>query len=182
MPTIVFLGGEGVGKTSLISRYIKDHFPKEHDPTIEDSHEIKIKYDENENEVEFKILDTGGEEQIQNMLEQWISHGNGFILVFSVNDSKSLNALKKIVELINNVDKDKLPKVLVGNKTDLEREVSPEKGEEFARNIKAKYFEISSMNDSTQNINDIFNYCAKKILNKNSVKYEEYIPCRCIII
>ena len=116
------------------------------------------------------------------MLEQWISHGNGFILVFSVNDSKSLNALNKIVELINNVDKDKLPKVLVGNKTDLEREVSPEKGEEFARNIKAKYFEISSMNDSTQNINDIFNYCAKKILNKNSVKYEEYIPCRCIII
>ena len=56
---------------------------------MEDSYSIQIEG------KEFKILDTAGEEDYQNMLDPWISSAKGFILVYAINDTESLEDLKK---------------------------------------------------------------------------------------
>jgi small GTP-binding protein len=81
-----------VGKSCLIYRFINYNIPKSHDPTVEDRFISIIKIHENKYNIE--ILDTGGDEEYQNSLDFWISFGEGFLLVFAINDEKSFNTLK----------------------------------------------------------------------------------------
>ena len=81
-----------VGKSCLTYRFINYNIPKSHDPTVEDRFISIIKIHENKYNIE--ILDTGGDEEYQNSLDFWIIFGEGFLLVFAINDEKSFNTLK----------------------------------------------------------------------------------------
>ena len=169
--TIVVLGRGTVGKTSLIFRYINNQCPKEHDPTVEDAYSIEI-----DTEIckgkEFKILDTAGEEDYQNMLDQWISLASGFILVFSIVDRETFEALESKLKRIEKNDAMKLPIVLVGNKCDLkdQRTVSEQEAQEFAKKFGAVYYETSALNDLNGNVKTVFQECGAMILKKGSNK------------
>jgi len=68
-------------------------------------------------------LDTAGEEDYQNMIDMWISFGEGFLLVFAINDKESFNLLKvKHDRVLKGKHGAKCPILLVGNKQDLESE------------------------------------------------------------
>ena len=179
---IVVLGRGAVGKTSLIIRYINNGCPKEHDPTVEDAYTITIENKSGENR-EFKILDTAGEEDYQNMLDQWISYASGFILVFAINDLETFEALNSKVVRIQKNGADKLPMIIVGNKCDLEidRKVSKEQAENYANSIGAKYYETSALTDCNHNVKTIFVECANMIINKEMRELKKPKKC-CIII
>ena len=112
---MVLLGKGTVGKTSLINRFMNNMCPIEHDPTLEETYTIKISFEKGE-EREFKILDTAGEEDYKNMIDEWIRSANGFILVFAINDEGSFESMKSYVQKINKNTHTKLPIILVGNK------------------------------------------------------------------
>ena len=128
---------------------------------------------------EFKILDTAGEEDYQNMLDQWISLASGFILVFSIVDRETFKALEPKLRRIEKNDAIKLPIVLVGNKYDLkeERKVTIQQAEEFAKSINAKYYETSALNDENGNVKIVFQECANMILGYNSGKDDDNRKC-----
>ena len=155
-----------MGKTSLIFRYINNRCPKEHDPTVEDSYEIEITTKEGEKH-EFKILDTAGEEDYQNMMDQWIDQAKGFILVFAINDTESFEEIKNKIKRIEKHELNKLPIVLVGNKCDLvdKRTISEQQGNDLARAIGGKYIETSALNDHNGNVKVVFTECAQMILD-----------------
>ena len=68
-------------------------------------------------------MDTAGEEDYQNMMDMWISFGDGFLLVFAINDKESFELLKgKYQRVIKGKHGNKCPMLLVGNKQDLEKE------------------------------------------------------------
>ncbi len=169
--TIVVLGKGTVGKTSLIFRYVNNQCPTEHDPTVEDTYTIQIESKDG-NSKEFKILDTAGEEDYQNMLDQWISSASGFILVFAINDQVSFQTLQTTTKRIQKNEADKLPIIIAGNKCDLkdQREVTAQQGEEFAKSIGAKYFETSALDDNNGNVKVVFQECGEMILNKTQEK------------
>ena len=128
---------------------------------------------------EFKILDTAGEEDYQNMLDQWISLANGFLLVFAINDLETFEALKVKVKRIEKNEANKLPIVLVGNKCDLndQRKVSYQEAEEFAKSVNAKYYETSALNDMNGNVKVVFQECGAMILRKGKNKDEKKGKC-----
>ena len=134
---------------------------------MEDAYEINIETEECQGK-KFKILDTAGEEDYQNMLDQWISVASGFILVFAINDEETFKALKDKVKRIAKNDAGKLPIVLVGNKCDLQenREVTVQEAEDFARAIGATYLETSALTDSNGNVKVAFQQCGTMILSK----------------
>ena len=172
-----------MGKTSLIFRYVSNSFPKEHDPTVEDTYSIFIETKKGEGR-EFKILDTAGEEDYQNMLDQWISSANGFLLVFAINDLETFQALEEKAKRIQKNEADKLPIILVGNKSDLkeDRKVTVQQAEEFATRLGAKYYETSALTDFNGNCKVVFQECAKLILNKISGSDKKQKKCsRCSI-
>ena len=173
------MGRGTVGKTSLIFRYINNQCPKEHDPTVEDAYTIEIETNECQGK-QFKILDTAGEEDYQNMLDQWISLANGFLLVFAINDAETFEALKTKIKKIEKNEANKLPIVIVGNKCDLndQRKVSFQEAEEFAKSIDAKYYETSALNDMNGNVKVVFQECGAMILQTGKHKEEKNGKCK----
>ena len=119
---------------------------------------------------EFKILDTAGEEDYQNMLDQWISLASGFILVFSIVDRETFEALEPKLRRIEKNDAIKLPIVLVGNKYDLkdQRTVSEQEAQDFAKKYGAKYYDTSALNDMNGNVKVVFQECGAMILKKRT--------------
>ncbi len=113
------------------------------------------------------------------MLDQWISSASGFLLLFAINDAETFEALKPKIRRIQNNEADKLPIVLVGNKCDLkdDRQVSIQQAEEFAKSIKAKYYETSALNDFNGNVKVVFQECANMIMGIESSSKEVEKSC-----
>ena len=176
---IAVLGKGVVGKSSLTYRFINYNAPQEHDPTIEDRYKSTINIEGQEYEVE--ILDTAGEEDYQNMMDMWISFGEGFLLVFAINDAESFELLKgKHERVLKGKHGVKCPILLVGNKQDLEneRKVSHADAKQLADSWGVEYIETSAKTNF--NCKEAFEKLAQKIVS--SKKPHSKDGCPCIII
>jgi len=105
------------------------------------------------------ILDTAGQEEFRSMMEKWIEDGHGFLLVYSIVDPNSFEHIKVIYRKIIRVHEDgeKVPIVLVGNKSDLiegEETVQTNEASNLANSWGCKFFETSARN--RQNVNECF--------------------------
>ena len=70
-----------------------------------------------------EIYNNGGEEEYQNMNDMWISFGEGFMLIFAINDKGIFEKIKiKRDNVIHGKKSSKYPMILVGNKQDLVNE------------------------------------------------------------
>ena len=57
------------------------------------------------------------------MINMWMAFGEGFLLVFAINDYESFKFIKKFYERILKINHgNKCPILLIGNKNDLEKE------------------------------------------------------------
>ena len=129
-------------------------------------------------------MDTAGEEDYQTMVDEWIKAANGFLLLFAINDKESFDALKDKVDRIKKNNKENLPIVVVGNKCDLEdkRQIDKQQAMDYAKSIKAKYYETSALTDANGNCKVVFQQCAHMILNSKDGIINPDKPClRCSI-
>lgn len=81
------------------------------------------------------------------MREQYMRSGEGFLLVFALNDHSSFDEIAKFQKQILRVkDRDEFPMLMVGNKCDLEpqRQVSLEEAQNASRNMMIPYIECSA--------------------------------------
>jgi small GTP-binding protein len=116
---VVILGAGGVGKTSLATRFVKDYFPQQYVPTVEDFYEKTVTINKDFGAF-FEILDTAGSYQFPAMKRLTIEHGDAFILVYSLDDDSSLHEALRIQKEIMEIKRTtNVPMLLVGNKTDL---------------------------------------------------------------
>ena len=163
---IAVLGQTLVGKSALTFRFINNKFPNEHDTTIEDAYSIPAKIDDINCQLE--ILDTAGQDDYQTMLDTWINSSDGFILVYSIDNKESFDAVKKRYERIIKLKGDqKVSIVIVGNKCDLEenRKVSREEAENFCNTNKVTFLEASALN--VINVKESFLSVARGLLQIN---------------
>ncbi|KAF4080268.1 hypothetical protein AMELA_G00168440 [Ameiurus melas] len=124
---LVFLGAAGVGKTSLIRRFLNDSFETKHRRTVEELHSKE--YEFSGIKVNVEILDTSGSYSFPAMRKLSIRNGDAFALVYSIDDAESLELIKNLHDEILEVKEDKFtPIVVVGNKSDRDdcRQVSSE--------------------------------------------------------
>ncbi|XP_054715069.1 ras-related protein Rap-1b-like [Uloborus diversus] len=118
---LVVLGAGGVGKTSLVVQYVEGFFSTTYKPTVEDYYRHTVKMPDGSHEP-VEIVDTAGSHPFPAMRELSIRSGRAFLLVFSLDDAGTLREALRIWEHIRKIRGDKVPVVLVGNKTDLEAE------------------------------------------------------------
>ena len=137
-----------------------------HDPT-----EIFIKgYDATNVDIDGKtycveILDPEGKED--QFIDMWFSFGEGFLLLFAVNDPESFEYLKELHEKLLKSKHDTIPPILlIGCKNDLEneRKVSYDDAKQLAESWGTEYIETSAK----KNLN------CKETLKKISEKIIEY--------
>ena len=166
---ILTIGDGGVGKTSILRRYVENKFLKHHLSTIGIdylSKTIKIK----EQEIKLKIWDTAGQERYRNITSHIYKDADGIILVFDVTSEDSYNQITDWMDQIkNNVSQDDISLILIGNKCDIqERIVEKERGEQMAEKLEINYFETSAL--TGQGISEAFEGLAKLILKKKKSK------------
>ena len=170
--------GKGVvGKSSLTYRFINYKMPSAYDPTIEDRYKKEVKIENKTFNIE--ILDTAGEEDYQNMMDMWINFGEGFLLVFALNDKESFNLIRsKRDRILKGKKKKKTPMLLVGNKVDLkDRQVKFDEAKQLADLWGIEYMETSAK--TGKNCKEAFENLAKKIFE---AKIQPKSQCCCNII
>ncbi|NWR57297.1 GTP-binding protein Di-Ras2 [Lathamus discolor] len=153
---VVVFGAGGVGKSSLVLRFVKGTFRESYIPTIEDTYRQVISCDKSI--CTLQITDTTGSHQFPAMQRLSISKGHAFILVYSITSRQSLEELKPIYEQICQIkgDIENIPIMLVGNKNDenQNREVDSSEGEAMAKKWKCAFMETSAK--LNHNVKELF--------------------------
>jgi len=167
---LVVLGSGGVGKSALTVQFVQGIFVEKYDPTIEDSYRKQVEIDGQQCMLE--ILDTAGTEQFTAMRDLYMKNGQGFVLVYSIIAHSTFNDLPDLRDQILRVkDKDEVPMVLVGNKSDLhdQRVITIEQGDELAKKFGNCAFLEASAKTRT-NVDLIFNTLIRQINKLNPPK------------
>ncbi len=164
---IITLGDSGVGKTSIIKKYTTGEFDENNSSTIGISFSFKDLIINESQKIKLKILDTCGQEKYRSLSKTYFKNANGVFFVFGLNDKESFDNIKEWMEFFNeNNTIENTPKVLVGNKCDLEIDKELDKAliMKFSEENKIKYIESSAKNN--KNINELFEELGKMLYNQ----------------
>ncbi|RKF65071.1 GTP-binding protein ypt3 [Erysiphe neolycopersici] len=118
---IVVLGSQGVGKTSLVHRYVRNQFqPANISSTVGASFLTKkVVDDESDTVVRLQIWDTAGQERFRSISRLYYRGANACILCYSITDPYSFTEMGVwLVELRRNLPSDIILHI-VGTKADL---------------------------------------------------------------
>jgi small GTP-binding protein len=170
---IIIIGAIGVGKTSIIERYISNKFIVGERMSISCEIQEKTIDLDSETKVNLKIVDTAGEERYMSLPNQYFKDCQGAIIMYDITEKNSFNKIKDWLNILKEKAPEKIVIMLAGNKSDLyclkadlEDELNPYKE-------KYKHYEISAKTGN--NISLIFEDLAKKIVEILKNKGEEEI-------
>jgi small GTP-binding protein len=116
---LVLLGETGVGKTSIMRRFINNEFISKSSSSIGIDYNFKsMKY--NNKTYSIQIFDTAGQERFKSLVKTYYHIGDGFFIIFDLTNDNSLDAIKYWIESVNEIIEN--PKfIILGNKDDLQK-------------------------------------------------------------
>lgn len=115
---IVILGHFGVGKTSLIRRFVSDSFSDKYKVTI-GVHITKKVVEINANDsISLIIWDLEGTDEIQMIRDSYLLGTHGVVFVFDVSRPSTFQNINEELKIIAEKTA-KIPLMVVGNKVDL---------------------------------------------------------------
>ncbi|KKN38617.1 hypothetical protein LCGC14_0751710 [marine sediment metagenome] len=163
----LILGGEGgVGKTSMVHRFVEDAFQTDYKSTIGTSIMKKeCEFEGLNSKVRFVIWDLAGQAQFKRVRKSYLSNAETGILVFDVTRKETYDKIeswfKEILDASSTISL-----ILVANKVDMEGErvVTTEQGEELAEKLNLSYIETSAK--TGENIDDAFKMLALQIIKR----------------
>lgn len=161
---IVFLGEQGVGKTSLITRFMYDTFDDHYQATIGIDFLSKTMYLDDKT-IRLQLWDTAGQERFRSLIPSYIRDSRVAIVVYDITKRKSFEFIDKWIEDVKNErGEENVILCIVGNKNDLtdERQVSIEEGQEKAKKLGAKIF-METSTKAGYNVKNLFKKIAKSL-------------------
>ena len=165
------IGDGGVGKTSLVQRFVYGIFKRDYKATIGTFISKKeCEFKELGTSVRFMIWDLAGQSQFERLWPDYLTDSRAGIIVFDITERESFKNVKKWYDIITRVALPNIILILVGNKVDLttSRVISTEEGMELAKELNIYYMETSAK--TNQNIENVFEWIALQIIN---LKIEE---------
>ena len=160
---IITIGSSGVGKTSILKRYVYNTFDQNSSATLGMNFAFKDIFLKNNKKVKLKLIDTAGQEKYRSLSKSYFKNTDGVLFVFALNSLETFNDIKESIQLfIDNNNNDKIPKFLIGNKCDLKSEVDKEKIDAFLKEYENyAYKAVSAAIDD--GIDDLFAELAERI-------------------
>ncbi|XP_034489594.1 ras-related protein Rab-18 [Drosophila innubila] len=160
---LLIIGESGVGKSSLVRRFVENKFDDNHDVTIGMDFKTAVM---NVDGIDYKVAlwDTAGAERFRSLTPSFYRKALGAILVYDITDRDSLVKLEAwLAEVDSFSDNPNIAIIVVGNKIDKERVVDREEGRKFARKHRALFIETSAKCD--QFVSDAFRDIVEKIVS-----------------
>ena len=167
---VVLVGDSGVGKTNILSKYIKNEFHEDSKSTIGvefGSKQLKIEG----HKIKAQIWDTAGQEKYKAITSAYYKGAKGAFVVYDITRKETFNSVDRwINDLKTSADKN-LTIIMIGNKCDLEdqRQVSADQGEEKGKSYDVAFMETSAFsgenidNDFGNLINEIYKKCYEEM-------------------
>ena len=165
---IVLIGESGVGKTSIISRYINNSFDLQVLTSSSAQFISKTITLSDDTALKLDIWDTAGQEKFRSLAKIFYKDAKVIILVYDITNKASFDNLKNY--WFNEIEENSISDVIlaiVGNKDDLyeNEQVSIDEGKKFAKEKNAIFKRTSAL--SNRNIESLFLDIAKKIIDPN---------------
>lgn len=164
---VILLGDGGVGKSSLMNRYVTNKFDSQA------FHTIGVEFLNRDLEVDgrfvtLQIWDTAGQERFKSLRTPFYRGADCCLLTFSVDDRQSFENLgnwqKEFIYYADVKDPEHFPFVVLGNKVDKEdRQVTTEEAQAWCmENGNYPYLETSAKDDT--NVTVAFEEAVRQVL------------------
>ena len=145
---ITLIGDSGVGKSSIIGRFITGFFNEEMNSTLGLNYSQKF-YEKNGKKISLNLWDTAGQEKFRSLGKNFYNDSFIIIIVYDICNKASFQSIKEVWypdiqrfgEKVNII-------ALVGNKKDKyeEEEVPEEEAKSYAKEIEANFVWVSANN------------------------------------
>ena len=167
---LLIIGDSGVGKTSILLKYVDNFFTDQHIATIGVEYKTKVI---TKGKYKIQIWDTAGQERYRSITSAYYKGAKGALIVYDITRKNTFDNIDKwISDLKLNGDKN-ICILIVGNKSDLneQREVDEELGKKKAEMFKTAFMETSALNG--ENISKAFEEVIEQIYQLNKNAFEE---------
>ena len=115
---IVVVGDSGVGKSNILSRFVKNEFIQESKATV--GVELSVKTYRIDNKVvKVHLWDTAGQERYKSITSAYYKGAKGAMIVYDITRRDTYNAVEKWYEEVKEFADKNISVMLVGNKSDL---------------------------------------------------------------
>jgi small GTP-binding protein len=161
---VVLLGEGRVGKTSLISRFVKDKFDSEEASTVQANMYNKKKVSVDGRAIDLSIWDTAGQERFHALGPIYYRNSNGAVLVYDITDADTFEKVKMWIKELKAVVGDSISIVICGNKADMERDrdIDEAIAQKYATKESALHFNTSARGN--MNVTEAFEALAKAMI------------------
>lgn len=166
---VLVIGELGVGKTSIIKRYVHQLFSQHYRATIGVDFALKVISWDSNTLVRLQLWDIAGQERFGNMTRVYYKEAVGAFIVFDVTRSSTFEAVLKWKNDLDNkvklADGSPIPAVLLANKCDQKdgTKNSPSMMDQFCKeNGFAGWFETSAKEN--RNIEEAARFLVENIL------------------
>jgi Ras-related protein Rab-32 len=163
---VIIIGEAGVGKTSLVKKFVSGRFTSDYRVSIGANLFVKELILNSDIEVSIQIWDIAGQEKWVKMRHLYYRGAHGALIVGDLTRGNTFEQLKDFW----NQDLKKycgdIPKILVVNKIDLDPILSNNDIEKLAQNINVKATVFTSAKNG-QNVEEAFHQIAEAIILSN---------------
>ncbi len=164
---VLLCGPAGVGKTSLIMRFIKSKFQTDYKLTVGVDILTKDVELANDNICTLSIWDIGGQERFSFIRSTFYKGAAGVLLIFDLSRAATWDEIKNWRAEVKQFAGD-IPFVLIGNKLDLLADVGEvidrDEARAYAENQGSEYIETSAKDNL--NVAQAFITLTKKIVDQ----------------
>lgn len=166
---VVVVGDYGVGKTTLISRFVENKFRSNYIPTL-GVQISKQSFDINGSHIDLMIWDIAGQESFIKVRQRFYQESEGFFIVFDTTRKSSLEHIGRWYrEVLEFTGTKVTPCILIGNKIDLNNETVVDDDEIISMLIDNDMFVemiIKTSAKTGKNVDDAFQTLGETILEK----------------
>ena len=162
---VVLVGDSFVGKTNIMSKYLKNEFHEDSKATVGVEFGSK-QFNVEGHSIKAQIWDTAGQERYKAITSAYYKGAKGAFVVYDITRKNSFESVEKWVSDVTAVADKKITVVLIGNKCDLEdqRQVTKEQGEEKSSKLEIAFLETSAF--SGENLEKAFQMMIKEVYQK----------------
>ena len=166
---VVLVGDSSVGKTNIMSKYLKNEFHEDSKATVGVEFGSK-QFTIEGHQIKAQIWDTAGQERYKAITSAYYKGAKGAFVVYDITRKQSFDSVDKWINDLKAAADKKLSIIIIGNKCDLEdqREITKEQGEEKAKSFGFSFIETSAL--SGENLEKGFEMLIKEIYQKYKVE------------
>ena len=173
---VIIVGDNIVGKSSIISRYVKNEFVNNKSLTIGVDFQSKHIGD-----ITLHIWDLGGSTSYGKIVKPFFHGANGLIVVFDLTNPTSFQNVEKWIDMVYDIT-GLIPTIMIGNKNDLPAQIPTTEIENICQKHNLEYVETNAKYNC--NICNAFNALIYKMQSKpnneessKNKKFYQHIVC-----